>query len=234
VDFKNGRMKKTYRDRLASGQVSAEEKQALKQWHHKANFETKLGQWHDAVVLMTGTLIQVTIDGELVAEFDSPGIGHANKDMIRFSARREVALDDVAVYSLDVDESLPKTGKPVKHLFVAKLLLRKFEQVGISDEQQVSFDELSMRHSQTVAEIRDNAGITKADIKRRDEVYASLKEVTPQGNQRWIALQQKAGFTDEQREAFRETFELNKQFRVEALSILTKEQRKQLTKGKLE
>ncbi|MEM6473677.1 MAG: family 16 glycoside hydrolase, partial [Planctomycetota bacterium] len=133
VDFKNGRMKKTYRDRLASGQVSAEEKQALKQWQHKANFETKLGQWHDAVVLMTDTLIQVTIDGELVAEFDSPGIGHANKDMIRFSARREVSLDDVAVYAFDVDESLPKTSKPVKHLFVAKLLLRKFEQVGISD-----------------------------------------------------------------------------------------------------
>ncbi|MEM7560167.1 MAG: family 16 glycoside hydrolase [Planctomycetota bacterium] len=122
-------------------------------------------------------------------------------------------------------------GEPVKHLFVAKLLLRRFETIALTDQQMSKFNNMSRDLRARVDKMRAEAEITKSMIKRRDEVFSELKKTDLGGDALWNTLQEKMQITDEQRDAFRETHEANKSFRANALKLLTAKQRAEFVKG---
>ncbi|MEO1617412.1 MAG: family 16 glycoside hydrolase [Planctomycetota bacterium] len=100
LDFKNGRMKKEYRDASQAGTLSKKEKEAVKRWQKKFMQPIDLGKWHKLVVTIKGDTMRVELNGALAGEFSSPGMAHPEKDRIRFSARREVRLDDLKLFAL--------------------------------------------------------------------------------------------------------------------------------------
>jgi ribosomal protein L9 len=118
----------------------------------------------------------------------------------------------------------------VKHLYGAKLLLQKFRAVNATKDQLAAFDRLSAELTERVQMIRTESGITKELIKRRDKVYSELKMTELAGHDLWQAIQQRARLTDVQKDGFRETNQLNKSFRAQALGLLTEVQRSQLSK----
>ena len=60
----------------------------------------------------------------------------------------------------------------------------------------------------------------------------ALKKSGVQGDGLWSGLQKELELTDKQRDAFRRTFEANKEFRKAALELLTQEQRAKFGKTK--
>jgi len=118
----------------------------------------------------------------------------------------------------------------VRHLFVAKLLLKRMNAVGLTPEQLRAFNRLSADLRARIDLKRAAAGITRDTIKKRDKIYSELKKSDLKGDALWIALQKKGGFTDAQRRVFQETSEIYRQFKADALKLLTKEQRSRLPK----
>ncbi|MEM9481690.1 MAG: sulfatase-like hydrolase/transferase [Verrucomicrobiota bacterium] len=116
-----------------------------------------------------------------------------------------------------------------KHLFTAKLLLDRFEQLDLTAAQLSQFNEVSRKLTAKVAAIRESSGISKEDIKKRDEAYGPAKDKL-QGDELWKHVQDKTGFNDAQIAGFRETHLLARAFREDALAILTPEQKKQFPK----
>ncbi len=240
LDFKFGRMNKAYKDAAKAGTASKQQKADLKNFQKKIDHVIELNKWHDLSVTIIGDTMAVELDGAKVGAFSSPGMDHPDKDMIRFSARREVRLDDLKMYALDPMKgpsaragNKPMADQPtVKHLFVAKLLLRKFDSVDLTGEQLAAFNRLSEDLRTMIDRKRDAVGITAETIKKRDEVYSKMKKSEPKDDAFWNLLQEKAGITAAQRDVFRETMEHYKTFRARAMNLLTEEQRKRLPKGK--
>ena len=157
---------------------------------------------------------------------------HPTKDMIRFSARREACLDDIEMFALSptTTSNAPDSKREVNHLYVAKLWLRKLKNVELTEKQRTKFNQMSADLRARIDALRSKAGITQQLIKRRDEVYSQLKKTSLTGDQLWKTLQEEAGLTDTQRDAFRETLRQNKQFRSDVLKLLTPEQRAKFAK----
>lgn len=100
LDFKFGRMKKAYRDAARAGKATPAQKQAVKQFEKQFDSPISLKEWHTAIVEVKNSTMSVTLDGKGIGEFTSPGMGHPQLDLIRFSARREAWMDDVKMFSL--------------------------------------------------------------------------------------------------------------------------------------
>ena len=238
LDFKNGRMNKAYRDALKANTVTEQQRGALQRFRRQIECEITLGKWHDVVVTIIGDTMAVELDKKLIGSFSSPGMDHPEKDMIRFSASRQVRLDDLKMFELNSANTISKKAvskgeMPINHLFVAKLLLRRLEPVGMTVEQTKAFNQLSSELRNRIDKQRSSVGITKEIIGRRDEVYSELKKSDLTGDEFWTTLQEKAGITAAQRDVFRETQEQYKKFRANALKLLTDEQRRRVPKGKL-
>ena len=106
------------------------------------------------------------------------------------------------------------------------------EAVDLTPEQLKSFNKLSADLRAMIDKKRAAVGIEKETIKRRDEVYSKLKKTDLEGDAFWNKLQEEAGFTDAQRDVFRETQEHYKKFKADELELLTKEQKAKLPKAK--
>lgn len=115
-----------------------------------------------------------------------------------------------------------------KHLFGAKLLLGKIQQVNPTPEQLDAFDRLGRGFKTDVMQLRKTAGITKAMIKIRDTAYRKLKQTDLKDDAFWLKLQEETGITDEQRDAFRKIKARANQFNADAREMLTPEQRNRL------
>ncbi|MEM1067801.1 MAG: hypothetical protein AAGI63_02815 [Planctomycetota bacterium] len=234
LDFKLGRMKKDFRDAVRAGTATDEQKEAVKKYQTSIPYTIKLKDWHSAIVTIVGDTLAVELDGKKIGSFASPGMDHPQKDMIRFSARKEVWLDDVRMFALNSITSSDDSAatSEVKHLFVAKLLLRRMEAVDLTPTQLAAFNELSKELRSQIDTMRAEVGIDKEAIKRRDEVYSELKKTSLSGDAFWAELQNQGGFTDGQRDVFRQTQERYTKFKTEAIALLSKEQKARLPKPK--
>jgi hypothetical protein len=232
-DLKSGRMNKVFRDALKAGTATDEQKSAAKKFQRKFAHPIKLKQWHSAIIAISGDTMSIELNGKKIGSFSSPGIGHPQKDMIRFSARREVWLDDVRMFAVNAtSKSSDISEAPVKHLFVATLLLRRMKSVDMTPEQLAAFNKLSGNLRARIDKLRADAGITKETISHRDEIYSELKKEPLTGDDLYLELQKRGGFSDAQRDGFQETQEHYKAFKSAALEILTEEQRKHLPKSR--
>ena len=57
--------------------------------------KTTVGEWHDVLVQVAGETFTLSLDGEEVGSFTSPGIAHPTKRMLRLSVPKNVVVDDV-------------------------------------------------------------------------------------------------------------------------------------------
>ena len=119
-----------------------------------------------------------------------------------------------------------------KHLFGAKLLLNKIKTVEPTEQQLNDFNRLSRQYTEDVMALRESVGIDITLIKKRDKAYRPAVDSGLKGDELWLKVQQEAGLTDVQREAFRKTKERSNQFKTEVKKILTSEQRSNLPRGK--
>jgi hypothetical protein len=98
-DLKTGNMRLDIQAaRQAKQKLSDEQQQALKGKQKSVSRAVEVGKWHDLLVKVTGDELSVTIDGQLVGSFNSPGMTHSTKRMLRLAVPRNAIVDDVRIW----------------------------------------------------------------------------------------------------------------------------------------
>jgi len=100
IDYKLGSMNKAIHTARKAGTLTEEQKAETKKRQRELKAPIELKKWHSAVVTIKGDVMSVRLDGKHIGSFSSAGIGHPQKDKIRFAGRREVWMDDVKMYAL--------------------------------------------------------------------------------------------------------------------------------------
>lgn len=97
-DLKTGRMDLAIRNARQSDSLTEEQKESLK--GKEKSFPNKLetGEWYDLLVTITGPRMSVSIGGEEVAAFESEGIAHPTKRLLRLAVPRNAVVDDVKIW----------------------------------------------------------------------------------------------------------------------------------------
>ncbi|MEX1049621.1 MAG: family 16 glycoside hydrolase [Akkermansiaceae bacterium] len=101
LDLKTGKMRlDIFKARLAKTPLTAKQESALKGKERSFPLPLQVGKWHDLLVQITGDEITVTVNGAEAGRFQSPGIAHPTKKMLRLSVPRNAVLDDVEIRRL--------------------------------------------------------------------------------------------------------------------------------------
>jgi hypothetical protein len=99
-DLKTGNMRLDIRRaREAKQKLTDEQEKALVGKQKVLPHAVEIGKWHDLLVKITGDEMSVSIDGRLVGTFQSPGIGHPTKRVLRLPTPRQVAVDDIKAWA---------------------------------------------------------------------------------------------------------------------------------------
>ena len=99
IDHKTGGMRLDIHDaRTEKKELTEEQKKAVAGKMKTTPHATEVGKWHDLEVKITGDELSVAIDGTVVGKFNSPGIAHPTKRLLRFSVPRNAVVDDVKIY----------------------------------------------------------------------------------------------------------------------------------------
>ncbi len=98
-DSKTGGMRLDIREaRVAKTPLTEEQKQAMEGKEKTFKHTSDVGKWHDLVVVVKGDQLSVSIDGEEVGSFKSPGFSHPTKRLLRLSVPRNAVVDDVKIW----------------------------------------------------------------------------------------------------------------------------------------
>lgn len=98
-DLKTGNMRLDIRTAKQAKQKLTDEQQQSLQGKQKAVAHAiEVGQWHDLLVKVAGDELSVSIDGKNVGSFNSPGIAHPTKRLLRLPVPRNAVVDDVKIW----------------------------------------------------------------------------------------------------------------------------------------
>jgi len=98
-DLKTGNMRLDIREaHQAKQKLTEEQQQAIKGKEKAIPHPLETGKWHDLTVKIAGDELSVTINGQLVGSFKSPGIAHPTKRTLRFAVPRNAVVDDVKIW----------------------------------------------------------------------------------------------------------------------------------------
>ena len=98
-DLKTGNMRLDIREaRQAKQKLTDEQQQAIKGKEKAIPLPLETGKWHDLTVKITGDELSVTINGQPVGSFKSPGIAHPTKRTLRLAVPRNAVVDDVKIW----------------------------------------------------------------------------------------------------------------------------------------
>jgi hypothetical protein len=97
-DLKTGSMDLTIREARQANTLTDEQKKLLRSKEAKISHSLATQKWHDLVVQVQGDRVYVDIDGTRVGEFQSEGIKHPTKRMLRLGVARNAVVDDVKIY----------------------------------------------------------------------------------------------------------------------------------------
>jgi hypothetical protein len=98
-DLKTGNMRLDIREaRQAKQKLTDEQQQAIKGKEKTIPHPLETGKWHDLTVKITGDELSVTINGQPVGSFKSPGIAHPTKRTLRLAVPRNAVVDDVKIW----------------------------------------------------------------------------------------------------------------------------------------
>lgn len=98
-DLKTGGMRLDIQTaRQAKQKLTADQEAALKGKQRTVAHASAIGQWHELLVKVAGDELSVSIDGQAIGSFKSPGIAHPTKRMLRLAIPRNAVVDDVKIY----------------------------------------------------------------------------------------------------------------------------------------
>lgn len=97
IDLKTGRMKQEHRTHTKAGTANAELKKLINSKQKNVAVKLQADKWHHLAVNIQGSTMTVSIDGEKVGSFDSPGIGHPTKARLRLAINKDAWVDDIKV-----------------------------------------------------------------------------------------------------------------------------------------
>lgn len=154
-----------------------------------------------------------------------PGAGHGVKNC-QTTETQKLMLEFFQKHIHQPKSQTNRTpnGGGVKHLFTARLLLRRLEKCDLTDSQMARFNQLSADLRTRIDKMRSDVGITKDLIKARDTAYSAAKKAGLKGDPLWQAVQSEASLSDDQTGVFRKTQEIYSEFRKSVTEILTEDQ----------
>jgi hypothetical protein len=121
-----------------------------------------------------------------------------------------------------------KQGKKDRQRSMATQLIKRLEAVTLTDDQVAKIKELAKVADEKSKEIREQAGITNTMMKARREAQKSLKDSGKKGKELMAAVNQKAGFNDEQAKAIKEINTMRTKLTKDAIALLSDEQKENL------
>lgn len=99
TDLKTGNMDLKIREARQAKILTSAQQEMLKTKVKRFPHKLKTGKWYSAVAKIEGDKLSVSIDGKEVGSFNSEGIAHPTKRMLRLAVKRNVVVDDVKIYS---------------------------------------------------------------------------------------------------------------------------------------
>ncbi|MCB9951043.1 MAG: DUF1080 domain-containing protein [Planctomycetaceae bacterium] len=100
MDSKTGNMNLELREKRLANALTAEDKKLLETKSKRVPLTLDAKIWHDLLVVVQRDKMTLTIDGEVVGEFQSEGIAHPTKRMITLAVNKSAWIDDVEVRRL--------------------------------------------------------------------------------------------------------------------------------------
>lgn len=100
TDSKTGGMDLKIQERREKGEKSPELTQLLKSKTRSFPLELKADDWHTMLITVEGSVMHASIDGKVIGEFNSEGMGHPTKRMITLAVNKSAHVDDVKVWRM--------------------------------------------------------------------------------------------------------------------------------------
>ncbi len=97
-DKKTGSMNLELREARTAGTLTDEQQAALKTKKRSFPHPIARGEWHDLLVHVEGDRITAVVDGETVGSFQSEGVAHPTKRLLRLLVPGAATVDDVRIW----------------------------------------------------------------------------------------------------------------------------------------
>lgn len=97
-DLKTGNMDLETREARKANSLTKEQKALLETKGAKFPNKLEVGKWYDLLVRVRGDRMAVLIDGEEVGSFQSEGIAHPTKRLLRIAVNRDAVVDDIKIW----------------------------------------------------------------------------------------------------------------------------------------
>ncbi|MCA9035917.1 MAG: prolyl oligopeptidase family serine peptidase [Planctomycetaceae bacterium] len=97
-DLATGVMKTSIRTARQNGQLTNEQQSMLSKLKLSTAHAIAKNEWHHIVIQIHKDQAKVLIDGRQIAEFQSPGIAHPNKRLLRLLPPEAAVVDDVRIW----------------------------------------------------------------------------------------------------------------------------------------
>lgn len=101
TDLKTGIMNLEIRQARKNKSLTSKQERELKTKSKRFPHKTKINTWHDLLVEIEDDEVTVTIDDTTIGSFQSEGIAHETKSLLRLSVPRQAIVDDVKIWSRD-------------------------------------------------------------------------------------------------------------------------------------
>ncbi len=98
-DKKTGDMNLKIRKSILEKSLTKTQKESLKSKTHKTPYALEINKWHELLVHINKSKVEVEIGGTKVGEFMSEGFNHNNKALLRLLVPNQVYIDDVKFWS---------------------------------------------------------------------------------------------------------------------------------------
>ncbi|EMI46357.1 putative secreted protein [Rhodopirellula sp. SWK7] len=99
-DLKTGRMANEYYELKKAKKLTQVMKSELESKTKRFPNKLETGKWYDLAVRIEDAIISVSIDGSPVGSFQSEGIAHPTKRLLRLAVPKNAVVDDVKIYVL--------------------------------------------------------------------------------------------------------------------------------------
>lgn len=98
TDSKTGHMNLAIRERRLAGEKSPELTALVASKNTSFPLDLAADRWHTLLVVVEGDVMQATVDGQFIGQFQSEGIAHPTKRMITLAVNKSAWVDDVSVW----------------------------------------------------------------------------------------------------------------------------------------
>lgn len=97
-DLKTGNMDLEIRSARQAKTLTEEQKEMLETKGKKFRNALETGKWYDLIVRVRGDVLSLEIDGDEIGNFQSEGIAHPTKRLLRLAVNRDAVVDDVRIW----------------------------------------------------------------------------------------------------------------------------------------